>query len=64
MNEGILPEDQISLNFNLNRAFQIIEMANLTIFLKYSAIFNFNNLKLYRISNFTTPTASDTVPHR
>ena len=55
---------EIEVEWNLNRAFQIFEMVNLTIFSRYSGILNFNNLKPYRISNFTASTASDAVPHR
>jgi len=39
-------------------------MVNLIIFLRYSAILDFKNLKPYKISNFTAPTASDAVPHK
>jgi len=40
------------------------EIVNLTIFLRYSDILNFNNLKPYGISNFTASTVSDAVTHR
>jgi len=36
----------------------------LIIFLRYSDILNFNNLKPYGISNFTASTLSDAFPHR
>ena len=38
-------------------------MVNLKIFLRYSDVLNFNNLKPYGISNFTASTASDAVTH-